>query len=452
MVIWILVGIAWIGSLGGFCLISVLEKEPQAAIRAGLLALAGGIGFAAVTLLPAYGQWIILGFLIFACLAGVVIFFLPIGRRGIIVDTPTRQFDERDVIFSRARLEPGSYEFISYYQMRPENQKNDDRFRSLPGLLSPQAKFAQPFQFASAKGSFGLTDVLRESVDNQPAAVKQEMDNKQLTKYVKWLAHYYGALDVGITELKPYHIYSHVGRGTGTYGEVIELPHSYAIAFTVEMSYEMVRNAPRSSISMESAHQYVEAAQVAIQLSNTLGELGYAARAHIDGNYRVIAPLVARDAGLGEIGRMSILMTPRQGPRVRLGVVTTDIPLVPDRRRNDTSVIDFCSICKLCAEYCPSRSIPFGEQELIDGAFRWKINADTCFRYWNTVGTDCGRCMAVCPYSHPDNWAHNFVRWGNHLSGAFRRSAFAMEKWFYGKREIPPEPGLGLFDHTITHR
>ena len=42
--------------------------------------------------------------------------------------------------------------------------------------------------------------------------------------------------------------------------------------------------------------------------------LGYPARAHIDGNYRVIAPLVARDAGLGEIGRMGLLMTPRSRP------------------------------------------------------------------------------------------------------------------------------------------
>ena len=47
------------------------------------------------------------------------------------------------------------------------------------------------------------------------------------------------------------------------------------------------------------------------------------ARAHIDGNYQVIAPLVARDAGLGTIGRMGLLMTPELGPRVRLAVVTT---------------------------------------------------------------------------------------------------------------------------------
>ncbi len=77
---------------------------------------------------------------------------------------------------------------------------------------------------------------------------------------------------------------------------------------------------------MESAHQYVEAARTAIQLAAFIRNLGYDARAHIDGNYQVIAPLVARDAGLGEIGRMSLLITPKHGPRVRLAVVTTNMP------------------------------------------------------------------------------------------------------------------------------
>jgi reductive dehalogenase len=239
-------------------------------------------------------------------------------------------------------------------------------------------------------------------------------------------------LEVGVTELRPYHVYSHVGRGLGVYGEAIEIEHTHAVAFTVEMDFEMVATAPKSTMTMESARQYVEAARVAVQLANAIRNLGYSARAHIDGNYQVIAPLVARDAGLGEIGRMSLLMTPRQGPRVRLGVVTTDLALKPTSRKPDPAVIDFCNICKKCAENCPSRSIPFDERQMIDGALRWKLNEETCFRYWNAVGTDCGRCMAVCPYSHPDNMAHNLVRWGTAHSGAFRRLALWMDDLFYG--------------------
>lgn len=59
-------------------------------------------------------------------------------------------------------------------------------------------------------------------------------------------------------------------------------------------------------------------------MSAFLNKPGFNSRAHIDGDYELICPLVARDAGLGEIGRMGLLMTPRLGPRVRIAVVTTE--------------------------------------------------------------------------------------------------------------------------------
>jgi ferredoxin len=120
-----------------------------------------------------------------------------------------------------------------------------------------------------------------------------------------------------------------------------------------------------------------------------------------------------------------------------LGVVTTNLEVIPDGRMDGRAMIDFCRICLKCAENCPSRSIPFDDRQQIDGAYRWRIDADTCFRYWNTVGTDCGRCMTVCPYSHPDNLAHNLVRWGVARSGVARRAMLWLDDMFYGRS---PEP------------
>jgi reductive dehalogenase len=227
-----------------------------------------------------------------------------------------------------------------------------------------------------------------------------------------------------------------VGRGSGKWGEEIRLDHRWAIAFTVEMDYHAMRSAPEAPVVAESARQYVESAKIAIQIGSLIRRLGYPARAHIDGNYRVIAPLVARDAGLGEFGRIGILMTPDLGPRVRLGVVTTDLPLIPDTHADDRSVVDFCTVCKKCADNCPSQSIPFEDRTRIDGGWRWAIDPDSCFRYWNAVGTDCGVCMTVCPYSHPDNVAHDSVRWAIRRSGAARRAALWMDDLFYGRRYL----------------
>jgi reductive dehalogenase len=184
----------------------------------------------------------------------------------------------------------------------------------------------------------------------------------------------------------------------------------------------------------ESARQYVEGAKIALIVASWIRRLGYRARAHIDGNYRVIAPLVARDAGLGEIGRMGLLMTPRLGPRVRLGVVTTDLPLVADSPGDDPSVIDFCLACKKCAENCPVGAIPSGDRSRVDSGLRWAIDSETCFRYWNVVGTDCATCMRVCPYSHPDSPAHNLVRGAIKSSAAARRAMLWLDNAFYGRR------------------
>ena len=191
---------------------------------------------------------------------------------------------------------------------------------------------------------------------------------------------------------------------------------------------------------MESARQYVEAARIAVSLAAALRSLGHPARAHIDGNYRVIAPLVARDAGLGEIGRMGLLMTPRLGPRVRIGVVTTPLELVPDTAAEDETVIDFCMRCGKCILNCPARAISSGGRVEKDGVLRWAIDGDACFRYWNVIGTDCARCLAVCPYSHPDNIFHNAVRWGIRRSGLFRRAAVRLDDVFYGRKPRPAEP------------
>ncbi len=355
-------------------------------------------------------------------------------------DAPLSRFDERDIPFSRVRLRPGTPEYASYYAMRPENLGIDDEIRALPGLLSNGAALADPALFASAEGSFFLTEALHGAVDGPVSEERAPCDPQRMSEYLKSLALYYGARTVGVTELCPYHLYSHIGRDFSRYGEPIPFEPGFAIAFTVEMDERMVRSAPNAPAVMESGRQYVEAARIAVQLAATIRKMGYPARAHIDGNYRLVAPLVARDAGLGEIGRMGLLMTPRLGPRVRLGVVTTSLELVADRPTRDTTILDFCERCRKCADNCPARAIPAGDRTEIEGVLRWRIDGDACFRYWSTAGTDCARCMSVCPYSHKDNPAHNAVRWGIRRSALFRRAAVRLDDVFYGRRPTP-RPG-----------
>ena len=113
---------------------------------------------------------------------------------------------------------------------------------------------------------------------------------------------------------------------------------------------------------------------------------------------------------MGEMGRLGYLMTREFGPRQRLSAVTTDLPLVPDEPV-DIGVEDFCRICRKCAVCCPSRSIPEGDPQEVNGSLRWKLNEMTCFEYWGKVGTDCNVCMRVCPWSHARTLPHRMIVW-----------------------------------------
>lgn len=439
LILWILGGASLL-FLGGFTLVSMREGEKRAAaITAILTTIITGF-FILAGFLPTPFQTFILFFIAGILILGVILFSLPAEPVKRLRDVSSKRFDERDIMFARARLQPGSANYASYYSMRPENESSDTLFRAQPGLLSPRARYADPVIFALPDASFTLTEAMHVMVDGDPALeVVCLPENPARTELVKRLARYFGALEVGVTRLKPEYIYSHTGRGSGEYGSPIVLNHKFAIAFTVEMDYEIMGSAPHAPVVMESARQYVEAGRVAVQLAHTIRSWGYPARAHMDGDYRVICPLVARDAGLGEIGRMGLLMTPRIGPRVRVAVVTTDLELIPNEDAPNTSMINFCTLCGKCAENCPPKAISFDDRVEIDGALRWKINSDLCFRYWTAVGTDCGRCMNVCPYSHPDTFYHNLVRWGNGRSGLFRRMALRMDDLFYGKHPRPRE-------------
>ncbi len=428
------IGALFCASLVWFHFESVREHEPVAARRSLWLAILLPLPYLACAWLPLPGVQIVGWILACGTLLGIAVLLVPTGRpRGFKDEDPQRRVDERTIMFSRAALEPGSERFDEYYRTFPHHRENDDRFRSLPGLLGSDSGCAEPLLFAAAAASFGTIDHLAGLVDGEPAAAALDVDASVATRFFKGWARKLGAVDCGVAELKPTHFYSVKGRGE-RWGQPVESRHRFALAFTVEMDARSLGQAPHAPTVMESAQQYLASGAIAVQMAECIRRLGWSAQAHIDANYQVICPLVARDAGLGEIGRMGLLMTPKLGPRVRIAVVTTDLPLEVDGRRSDPTVLHFCQICRKCAEVCPPGALPKGDRELFDGARRWKIDDEACFAYWCSTGTDCGRCMRVCPYSHPDTFLHGMIRLGLSNSFLFRHFALRLDDLMYGRR------------------
>lgn len=427
------IGLIVFGVLIYSAIVSILEKETRAAYRLFLLSILLPLPYLLIELFEfSYKNELSLVLLGFTFLV-FLIFLVPFGKKKYKYDNPKTRIDERDTMFSRNELKPGSKNFNNYYDNNPEKLEIDNQWRKKAGLLKPGSSQYNPFHFAAADASFETIDALKDKVDGQVNPTKQDIDPKKITSYLKNWTKKLGALDVGISHLQDYHIYSTGGRAD-RYGKEYQKKHEFAIAFTVEMDKEMVDSAPSGSIVMESGQQYLDSGRIAIQLAYFIRNLGYEARAHIDGNYEVVCPLVARDAGLGEIGRMGLLMTPKLGPRVRIAVVTTSLPLEIDKPLNDYTTIDFCLKCKKCADVCPSQAISFEDRTEIDGVKRWQINQEKCFSLWCTVGTDCGRCMSVCPYSHPDNLMHNVIRTGIKNSFLFRIVALKLDDFIYGRK------------------
>ena len=59
-------------------------------------------------------------------------------------------------------------------------------------------------------------------------------------------------------------------------------------------------------------------------------------------------------AGLGEIGYSKMLLTPEFGPRLRLGVILTELELEPDPIYNGPKL---CNRCMACVRECPGHAI-----------------------------------------------------------------------------------------------
>lgn len=308
------------------------------------------------------------------------------------------RIDERDVIFSRMNYSKGTAQYEDYYKRNPDKQEIDNMLRTLPQMGSPGTPTFDPLNSPIVDACFNFLSDIKKFSEGTVADTKTEVEPEVITQKLKGLAKYYNAKLVGVADMKEHHYYTHRGRSQETYGQEVNSIHKYGIVFAVEMDKEMIFHAPKAAESIAVTKGYIEAAVIGMVLSYYIRQLGYDARNHMDGNYLVIAPVVARDAGLGEIGRNGLLITREYGPRVRLGIVTTDMPLIADTR-NDFGIVEFCTECGKCARNCPGQAIAKGKQISLAGEKRWVINTEECYKRWRCLGTDCGICLASCPFS-----------------------------------------------------
>ena len=254
-------------------------------------------------------------------------------------------------------------------------------------------------------------------------------DPEVLTRDIKKVATYFGANIVGICRLDRRWVYSHTYESArldqGDAGEKAvgeskpqEIPpeFEYAVVMGFEEEYDMMKYFPTYIADAPTSMGYSRMAIANAHFSAFIRNLGYKAIDCSTNDVALSIPM-AMQAGLGDLGRNGLLITPQFGPRLRLSKVITDLPLLANSPI-DFGVTEFCAVCKKCADLCPSRAITFGERTIepnnvsnAGGAIKWRIDAEKCRVYWSRVKKGCTICVACCPYNKANTWSHRTVRW-----------------------------------------
>ncbi len=293
-----------------------------------------------------------------------------------------------------------TYPYEDYYERNPDKKEPDDVLRALSAASSKRNAASDSLLHPLIHSTFRFLSDLHSLCDKPPEATEKRIDAGALSTQLKELALDYGACLVGIAKLRPEDYYTHRGRHVKNYSEEVNHSHRYGIVFATEMEKEKIDTAPRIPSAVEVTKGYVRVAILGMILSYYLRSLGYEARNHMDGNYLLPLQCVASSAGLGEVGRMGILITKDYGPRIRLGLVSTSFPLVCDEKK-DIGVKEYCKSCLICAKACLGKAISEGPPKEIGGELLWKTDVEKCYHIWTKVGTDCGVCVARCPFSDP---------------------------------------------------
>ena len=250
-----------------------------------------------------------------------------------------------------------------------------------------------------------------------PEGARLDIDEPaELTEYIKKAAVHFGANLVGIAPLDRRWIYSHsYNVNTKTHKALdISEEFKYVIVMAYGSGYETRKYYPTyiNTWSVMGQRQILGSSF----LTSVIKCLGFQT---IDSSFDDIGLAIpqAMQAGLGQLGRHSMLITPRFGANLRLGQIITDMPLIPDRPV-DLGITEFCNACKKCAKTCPSQSISHESRSTepitisnVDNELKWQFNAEKCHINLYGYKRPCEICISVCPFTKPDTAFHRTARW-----------------------------------------
>ena len=304
------------------------------------------------------------------------------------VDKPTTVILEDEV--PRVPKRAGFFERAIHGDLGGKAQRERARF-----------SFKHPFADAMLKQIRGM--VPHQDGEVNPAPEFNLGNAEANTRALKSLSYALGSEITGICEIPEYAWYSHKEDGSE-----IKPYHKYAVVCLIDQGYDTLEGASGDDFisGAQSMRAYMRGALIAGIMAEHLRSQGQSARPQTNADSHVLHIPVTLWAGLGELSRIGeLVLNPFIGPRFKTVVLTTDMPLVPDKPV-DFGLQYFCSNCLKCARECPCDAIPFGNKVIFNGYEIWKPDVERCTRYrlTNQRGLACGRCMKTCPLNKVISW------------------------------------------------
>lgn len=316
------------------------------------------------------------------------------------------RFDERNTVFSRTWWDK-PYQALVQEASAKAPPGDLEYFEGL--AIAAGAIYVDATAGALHPGYYGYSGHVREvgglySWDDPVNSTQYPVSDIQwMSERVKRVARFYGANLVGITSVDPRWVYSNYFElATGNSGK-LDIPYQTAIVMGIEMDWHGIIESPRPWASAATALAYSQMAELSASLAKYIRSLGY--EAIPCGNDTTQSIPLAIDAGLGELGRNGLMLSPEYGPRQRLCKVLTNLPLIPDKPI-DFGIRKYCETCHACAAACPANAIRREDRTTETtsisnrpGILRWPVNVSQCYLFWRENGVDCSNCVAACPWA-----------------------------------------------------
>ena len=253
-------------------------------------------------------------------------------------------------------------------------------------------KSAAAFAFRPSLGAFVLLQDGEASPEDRSGTPDQNAAN------IKAALYFLGVDAVGLSACPDWTYYSHDAAG-----ESITPYHKNAISMIIDQGHETMEGASGDDwiACAQSMRAYLRFSLLGGVLAQHLRNLGYTARVHSVMDDEVLHPPLLLLSGLGEVSRIGeVILNPFLGPRLKSGVVTTNMPMTHDKPI-DFGLQKFCDACNKCARECPSGAITAGPKLMFNGYEIWKSDSQKCttYRVSQKNGAMCGRCMKTCPWN-----------------------------------------------------